>query len=687
MYVGMNDRGVDLGHRRYESLLVITDLMSHQGSLPELFRELVRRLHEVVVFDFISFAVYDEVRDMMLINLWEVDGSIALPRELPTAESASGWVWKNQRPLVFPEVAKDTRFGRTLEWLSEHNVESYCVLPLSTPQRRVGAIGLGSRKRTVFAADDFEFLKRIAELVSLAVQNALTTHALAEEKNRLQALVEVSTALISSLEIESLFPVISGHLGRAVPHDFAGVAIYDPEKNAMRAHVLSSPEDAAIISPGETIPLDQSPAGHAFTARETTFFSREQLATINSSFTNRVLDAGIQSMCCIPLFTSKGIMGTLNIGRKEASGFSQADASLLGEIAKQIAVALENARAYAEIEQLKDRLAKEKTYLEEEIRTELNFEEIIGDSPALKRALAQATTVASSNATVLIFGETGTGKELIARAIHKMSQRKNNTFIKLNCAAIPTGLLESELFGHENGAFTGAISQKVGRMELAHHGTMFLDEVGDIPPELQPKLLRVLQDQEFERLGSSKTLKVDVRLLAATNRDLSKLVAAREFRSDLFYRLNVFPIAVPPLRERRQDIPLLVRYFVQRLAHRMDKEIDTIPTDTMNALMGWDWPGNIRELENFIERSVILTTGHVLRAPLTELRATASDPTAARRDLTLETAEREHILRILRESGGVISGPRGAASRLGLKRTTLQSKMQKLRIARQDYQN
>jgi formate hydrogenlyase transcriptional activator len=503
----------------------------------------------------------------------------------------------------------------------------------------------------------------------------------------LQALVEVSTALVSNLELESLFPVISGHLGRAVPHEFAGVAIYDPDQNGMRAHVLASPQQSEIISPGEIIPLDQSPAGQAFTARQTKTFRRQDLASMNSGFANRVLEAGIQSLCCIPLLTSKGVMGTLNIGRKQDSGFSPADENLLGEIAKQVATALENARAYAEIEQLKDRLAKEKTYLEEEIRTELNFEEIIGESPALKRALAQVKTVATSDATVLILGETGTGKELIARAIHKMSHRKTNTFIKLNCAAIPTGLLESELFGHEKGAFTGAISQKVGRMELADKGTMFLDEVGDIPIELQPKLLRVLQDQEFERLGSSKTLKVDVRLIAATNRDLGKLVAAREFRSDLFYRLNVFPIAIPALRERRGDIPLLVRYFVQRLAHRLDKHIDTIPTETMNALMGWDWPGNIRELENFIERSVILTSGSVLRAPLAELRLPASDAGMVRRDLTLETAEREHILRILRESGGVISGPRGAATRLGLKRTTLQSKMQKLHISRQDYQN
>jgi formate hydrogenlyase transcriptional activator len=299
--------------------------------------------------------------------------------------------------------------------------------------------------------------------------------------------------------------------------------------------------------------------------------------------------------------------------------------------------------------------------------------------------LAGAKTVASSDATVLILGETGTGKELIARAIHNMSPRQDKNFIKVNCAAIPTGLLESELFGHEKGAFTGALAQKIGRIELADGGTLFLDEVGDIPLELQPKLLRVLQDHEFERLGSTRTIRVNVRILAATNRDLKKNVETREFRRDLYYRLNVFPIHVPPLRERCDDIPLLVRYFVQRFARRMNKPIDSIPAETMNALVDWDWPGNVRELENFIERSVILTRSNTLLVPVSELKLATESP--SKRDVTLISAEREHILKVLRDAGGVISGTRGAAARLGLKRTTLQSKMQKLGIRRQDYQN
>jgi formate hydrogenlyase transcriptional activator len=318
------------------------------------------------------------------------------------------------------------------------------------------------------------------------------------------------------------------------------------------------------------------------------------------------------------------------------------------------------------------------------LRSELNFEEIVGESAPLKRVLGQARTVAPSNATVLVLGDTGTGKELIARAIHRMSARKDGSFIKLNCAAIPTGLLESELFGHEKGAFTGAISQKVGRLELADKGTLFLDEVGDIPLELQPKLLRVLQDQEFERLGSTRTIKVNIRLVAATNRDLAKSVAEREFRSDLYYRLNVFPIRMPPLRDRRTDIPLLVRYFVQKFARRMSKPIDTIPTQTMQALVSWEWPGNVRELENFIERSVILSEGSVLRVPLAELTPSFDEDSS---DGTLEGLERHHILRVLRETGGVIAGSRGAAVRLGLKRTTLQSRILKLGISRQEYES
>ena len=378
------------------------------------------------------------------------------------------------------------------------------------------------------------------------------------------------------------------------------------------------------------------------------------------------------------------VLGALNVGSVRPDAFQAADAELLNQVAQQIAIAVENGLAYRQIAELKEKLNTEKLYLEEEIRTEQNFDEIVGTSASLKQALEQLAIVAPTDSTVLIQGETGTGKELIARAIHNLSGRRARTFVKLNCAAIPTGLLESELFGHEKGAFTGAISQKIGRFELANGGTLFLDEVGDIPLELQSKFLRVLQEQEFERLGSTRTIRVDIRLVAATNRDLEAMVAERQFRSDLFYRLNVFPIVSPPLRDRQEDIPPLVRYFAQKFGTRMNKRINAIPAETMTALARYHWPGNIRELENFIERAVILSRGSTLVVPLSELKHQRKPDAAGgpHGRTTLEEAEREHIRRALQESDWLIGGPSGAAARLGMKRTSLQSKMAKLGIKR-----
>jgi formate hydrogenlyase transcriptional activator len=375
---------------------------------------------------------------------------------------------------------------------------------------------------------------------------------------------------------------------------------------------------------------------------------------------------------------------------KRNDPFSAQDISFLKQVAGPVAIAIENAMAYGRIAELTDKLAREKVYLEDEIRSELNFEEIIGKSETLRAVLQQVETVAPTDSTVLICGETGTGKELIARAIHDLSSRAKNAFVKLNCAAIPTGLLESEMFGHERGAFTGAIAQRIGRFELANRGTVFLDEIGEIPLELQPKLLRVLQEREFERLGSSRTLKSDARLIAATNRDLAEMVADHEFRADLFYRLNVFPIQLPPLRDRRQDIPLLVRHFARQFARRMNRAIDTIPSETMSVLVAYHWPGNIRELQNLVERAVILSTGPVLNVPLRDLQ---SQPQAAvpanstangrpRKIETLEDVERRHVLETLDATDWVVGGPKGAAVMLGLKRSTLQVRMEKLGIRR-----
>jgi len=396
----------------------------------------------------------------------------------------------------------------------------------------------------------------------------------------------------------------------------------------------------------------------------------------------------------VPMIGREGVVGVLSLGTWREGSFSQDDLPFLTQVARQVAIAVENARTFGEVSDQRKKLALEKIYLEDELRSELKFEEIVGRSEALRRVLEQIETVAPTDSTVLIYGDTGSGKELIARAVHNLSARRSGAFVKLNCAAIPTGLLESELFGHEKGAFTGAITQRIGRFELANRGTMFLDEIGEVPLELQPKLLRVLQEREFERLGSTRTLRTDARLIAATNRDLETLVSEQRFRSDLYYRLNVFPVRVPSLRERPEDIPLLVRHFVQQFSRKLGKTIDAIPAEAMSALARYPWPGNIRELQNVIERAVILTNGPVLTVRTEDLRAPnhlheplmASNghamPATSDRNMreALEDVERQQILAALDKSNWIVAGPEGAAARLGLKRSTLQSRMQKLGI-------
>jgi formate hydrogenlyase transcriptional activator len=512
------------------------------------------------------------------------------------------------------------------------------------------------------------------------------TRDFTERKRAEEALLlEVTNTLVTNLDVRRLLAAISAGIRQVMPHDYPSLALYDPGIKKLRLHILDAPGPRDLLEGDVQLPLKGSPAGRAFTSREPVVIGQMDVEAGGSTpeIIRRWFKLGIKSLCSLPLMNRGRVLGTLMVASERESAFGRKDVQLLGQVANQVAIALDNAEAFRQIAELKDRLAEEKLYLEEELRTEYNFDEIVGESPLLRRILKQLETVAPTDATVLILGETGTGKELIARATHKLSARRERTFVKLNCAAIPGGLLESELFGHEKGAFTGAIAQKIGRLELAHQGTLFLDEVGDIPLELQPKLLRALQEKEFERLGSTRTIPVDVRLIAATNRDLAQMVKDRQFRSDLYYRLKVFPILVPPLRDRPEDIPILVHYFAQKHAQRMRKRIETIPLEAMEALRRWHWPGNVRELENFIERAVILSRGSVLRIPMAELTPSA-DVDSANPPATLEAAEREHILRVLREAKGVIAGPHGAAARLGLKRTTLNFKMRKLGITRNE---
>ncbi len=674
---------------RYRALLQVSESIASDRDLPELFRSLSTLLRRLVTFDFICLTLPDPGNKVVRIHALEssLPTRVQPGLEIPMVEGVSQIVWQNQRPLVISGVKDDDRFDIVRNMLNEHGVQSLCLLPLTTAQRQVGTMVFGSTQPSAYDAADLEFLQQVATQVAVAVDNALNSQnaqvyqqELARERDRLRLLLEVNNALVSTLDLHQLLSAISASLRRVLNHDYASLGLYEPEAQQVRLQALDFPHGKGLLHEELTFPVEGTPSGHVVLTGKPLLITGTSLEGYKASVSSLFIAEGLRSGCIVPLITANRTLGTLALSSLRPSAFTQEDVDLLMRVANQVAIAIENALAYREIADLKNKLADEKLYLEEEIRTEYTFEEIVGESTALKRVLSQAETVAGTDSTVLILGETGTGKEVIARAVHNMSRRRERTFVKVNCAAIPTGLLESELFGHERGAFTGAIAQKVGRFELAHHGTLFLDEVGDIPLELQPKLLRVLQEMEFERLGGTRTHKVDVRVVAATNQDLTQMVEDHLFRSDLYYRLNVFPITVPPLRERAGDIPLLVRYFAQKHARRMDRRIETIPAEEMEALTRYYWPGNVRELENLIERAVILSRGPALHVPLPEVRTTSD--VSATLPTTLEAAERDHILRALNDANWVIAGSGGAAARLGIKRTTLQSRMAKLGISR-----
>ena len=677
------------GASEYQALLEVSESIALHRDLSALFHDLAGRLHPIIEFDFLSLVLHDDARDVMRLHILETDleTDVHPGKETPVEKSLGGQVWKTQQALVIDDVQSETRFPEMMEMLRQRNIRSVCTLPLTTAQRRLGGMGVGSSEPHAYSPAGVEFLSRVARQVAVAVDNALNAQAaksyqaeLARERDRLRLLLDVNDAIVSKVSKKELFAAISAGLRRLLNIDYTGLAVYDTKTNRLRVYALDFPENQHMVLEDAEIPLEDSPPGQAFTTRKPVLLDASNLDQFNSDGFRRMVAQGLRAGCILPLVSRDRAIGTLNVGARRETSFTPDDVDLLTQVANQIATAVENALAFSEIEDLKEQLAQEKLYLEDEIRTEHNFEEIVGDSPVLKRVLRQIETVAPTDAAVLIQGETGTGKEVFARAIHNLSRRRDRTFVKINCAAIPAGLLESELFGHEKGAFTGAIMQRAGRFELAHRGTLFLDEVGDIPLELQPKLLRALQEQEFERLGSTRTLRVDVRVIAATNRNLAQMVAEGKFRGDLFYRLNVFPLEAPPLRDRRDDIPQLVRYFVQKYALRLERKIETVPAEAQRALAEYSWPGNIRELENFIERAVILSRGPVLNVSVADLRQ--SPDAVANTPPTLEAAERDHILRVLTETNWMVGGPTGAAARLGLKRTTLQSKMKKLGISR-----
>jgi len=705
---------------RYEALPRIFEALCCCSEPEEAARVLADHLEGVIHFDHLDVVVLKENSNEIEWHAWG-KGQVPLPWDggaepAPNLEELPIWqFWASQEPLHIADWNNDERSRPLRESLSAAGVDigSVICVPLATSHRRLGTLGIASRPGITYSAEEFAFVRLIALVVAFAIDDGLNLRRaqaaqaeLQRQNDRLQLLLNLSNRITSNLELRELLRTISANIREVVQADAVVVSLLEAASGKFRIFALDFPDSKGVIKE-ELLVTPSAAVKKAMDTLKPVVFDTRECDELAPGSHELAAAEGVRAACSIPLVNRGRFLGILSILRTIETTFTPEDVDFLSRASGQIAVAIENALAYREISELKDKLAQEKLYLEQEIRSEMNFEHIVGNSAAIRSVLELVETVAPSDSTVLLLGETGTGKELIARAVHDHSRRKDRTFVKLNCAAIPSGLFESELFGHEKGAFTGAISQKIGRLELADHGTLFLDEVGDVPLEIQPKLLRALQEREFERLGSTRTRKADVRLVAATNRDLESMIAAREFRSDLYYRLNVFPIRIPPLRERREDIPLLARYFAQKFARQMQKQIETIPAAAMKTLTDWDWPGNIRELGNFIERAVILTRGRSLEAPLTELHQAGIDASVGNlgargreeivrivretisemndeipKGAAAESDERrrEEIIRALRETKGRVGGAAGAAARLGVNRTTMLSRMKKLGI-------
>jgi formate hydrogenlyase transcriptional activator len=682
MIIGMGATSGDI----YEAVLALSRSIAGHTDLDSLLAGVAKSLGRVVSFDHLGLILHDPAENSMRGHILNAPGNPAIASlRLPVDEDPAGWVWRHQKPLLIPRLENENRWPLFVERArTEFGISTLILVPLTAGESRLGAFGFSSVSPLDPSPAEIAFLERVASEFAVAVEAFFAKQAAVRERDRLRTVFDISNALVSKLVPDELFSAISDQLSKVIRHDYALLTLCNEKTGAQDPYALHSTSSRLLEEFKDPFDPEDMPAAEVLATGKPVVAYASDADRYSSPVFRRFVTLGCKSICSVPLISRDRMMGILALVRTTDEPWPASDVEFLAQVACQVAIAVENSLTYGELSEMKERLATEKLYLEDEIRLDHNIGNMVGSGPAFQSILKSVQIVAPTDSTVLILGETGTGKELVARAIHELSSRKRGSFIKVNCAAIPASLLESELFGHEKGSFTGALAQKIGRFELAHQGTLFLDEIGEMPLELQPKLLRAIQDQEFERVGGTRTIRTDVRFVAATNRDLKAMVDENRFRADLYYMLHVFPLHVPPLRERRDDIPLLTRYFVQKHAQRMGRTIDTIPSAALEALTRYDWPGNIRELQNLIERSVILTSGSTLNVAMPELTERPASAWVPSRDAAAsQSAERDRIIKALEEAHGQVGGPTGAAARLGLKRTTLQSRMRKYNIARQ----
>jgi formate hydrogenlyase transcriptional activator len=670
----------------YEAVLSLSRLIAGRTDLEALLAGVRESLRRIVSFDHLGLILHDPESGVMHGHILNEPGNpVIASLRMPVEADPAGWVWLNQQPLILSSLHTETRWPEFITRArTEFGLSTFILVPLTAGDNRLGAFGFSSVAPYEPSPAEMEFLERVATEFAVAVEGFLARQAAVQERDRLRALFDITNALVSKLAPDELFSAIGAQLSKLIRHDYSMLTVSNSDSGQLDLYALHStgvPFIDALKGPFDSTGM---PAAEVLATGKPVVAYATDIARYPSPIFGKFVAMGFKSVCSVPLVAPNRTLGTLALCRMTEDTWSGNDIAFLVQVANQIAIAVENSLSYRELAEMKERLATEKLYLEDEIRLDHNSGNMVGQGIAFQSILKSVQIVAPTDSTVLILGETGTGKELVARAVHELSPRRKGSFVKVNCAAIPASLLESELFGHEKGSFTGAVTQKLGRFELAHKGTLFLDEIGELPLELQPKLLRAIQDQEFERVGGTRTIRTDVRFVAATNRDLKAMVDENEFRADLYYRLHVFPLSVPPLRERREDIPLLTRYFVQKHAQRMGRTIDNIPTSAMEALARYDWPGNIRELQNVLERSVILTHGNTLQIVMSDLGLPSGSSALIHRESKAPQAtERQAIIRALEDAKGQVGGADGAAARLGMKRTTLQSRMRKLNIARQ----